>query len=299
MSDTSAAPETRPPSFAKQVTGRGQPAPSIEKIEDLVAARPFYDLSALNEEGLPEEVELTEVTLREQEGTPLQGELYTPPAARGAYLHLHGGGWCFGGPADCRRLAMRISAQGYVVLNLDYGRAPEHPFPRAVEDAAFAARWLAEREGPIGIGGQSAGANLAAAAILALEREVEIAAALLVYGTFDLPLRLAEPRSEDSIEVRLQAYLGSKFLQQQRNPLVSPIYGDLSLFPPTYLSCGAADWVVGQSLAMTRALIEAGVPVTLSVVEGAGHGFLHRDDPEAILERERIYQWLAEKCCSA
>jgi acetyl esterase len=291
---------------------------------DIPGARAFWDLSHLNRD-LPDVAEVHEkVVMRSRHDESLTAEIYVPCGA-GPFttvLYLHGGGWCFWSPAHVRKLAMRIAAQGFVVANLDYGLAPEHRFPWAVEDVVFAARWMAKnaeryrgkRENLI-LAGDSAGANLAAAAIVALIGEtdtmvdgdslagvqVSLAGALLLYGIYDFPLAFAEPGANVTsgvIETTWNlAYLGPNFVRLHRNPLVSPAYApNIANFPPCYLSCGARDDLLSQSLNMSRTLIRAGVPTTLSVVAEADHAFLMMAESMASARKEfrHICDWLAD-----
>lgn len=310
--------------WMSQLLGREvRPSPRTSP-DQIPAARSFWDLSHLNQ-NLPQLAAVHErVVLRSRRGTDLTAEIYVPNG-RGPFptvLYMHGGSWCLWSAAHLRKLAMRIAEQGYVVANLDYGLAPEHPFPWAVEDTVYAARWLARNAGKYGgrqqnlvLGGDSAGANLAAAAIAALLSDtdamvdgdsrsgtrVSFAGALLLYGVFDFPLLFAEPAGNTTtgvIETTWNlAYLGPNFVGLHRNPLVSPVYAtNIADFPPCYLSCGARDGLLPQSLTMARALIKAGVPTTLSVVADGDHGFLMLADsmPSAGKELERIFDWLAD-----
>ncbi|HEX4520619.1 MAG TPA: alpha/beta hydrolase fold domain-containing protein [Gaiellaceae bacterium] len=279
------------------------------------AARP--DVSA----SLPELAEVHEgVVLGERDGHALTAELYVPLGEPPfpALVYLHGGGWCRRSAADARFPAMHLAAGGHLVLNLDYGLAPEHPFPRAVEDAVYAARWLVTNGGEYGgdggaiaIGGESAGANLSLAAIAFLTggsgveldegdlagAEVSFSAALLAYGIFDFPLLVTEPGANiGSVEWMWNAaYLGPHFLGLHRNPLVSPVYApNLDRFPPAYLGVGDEDSLLSQSLAMTKAFTQANVPTTLSVIAGCDHAFLNLTHllPEADREFDRMRAWL-------
>jgi hypothetical protein len=56
-------------------------------------------------------------------------------------VYLHGGGWAFGSPTSFRKLGMQFAEAGYLTIILDYRLAPEHPFPAALEDVAFAIGW--------------------------------------------------------------------------------------------------------------------------------------------------------------
>ena len=93
-------------------------------------------------------------------------------------IYLHGGGWVAGSSKSHRKLGMQFAEAGYLTLNVDYRLAPEHPFPAGLDDAVFAVRWAHENAkryngdaARIVIGGDSAGANLAAAAALGNRQE--------------------------------------------------------------------------------------------------------------------------------
>jgi acetyl esterase/lipase len=93
------------------------------------------------------------------------------------------------------------------------------------------------------------------------------------------------------------AYLGTRFLSQHHNPFVSPWYApNLDRFPPVYLSVGADDAVLPDSLTMTQRFAELGVNTTLSVVPGYDHEYLlhPRTLPGIAAEWERIFAWLRE-----
>lgn len=288
-------------------------------IEDLPGRRAFFDLGVLNVD-LPQMDEVHErVVLREREEIELTAEIYRPKVdgPLPGFLYMHGGFFCVWSAAHLRKVAMRIAEAGFVVVNLDYGLAPEHPFPWAVEDAVYAARWITKNierfggaPGPIGIGGDSCGANLAAAAIIALTSsdrlvdggdlegvQVDFRAALFLYGLLSYRLLMERPGSQiGPAEIMGNlAYLGPTFLRQHGNPLVSSVLAPVpGLFPPTYLTAGNEDSLLGHTLEMTRVLAAAGVPTTTSVVAGMDHAFMMLEHifPEAVEEMERVQSWL-------
>lgn len=118
---------------------------------------------------------------------------------QGVYLHIHGGGWVLGA-ADLQDgpLCRVADATGLTAVSVEYRLAPEHPFPAGLEDCEDAALWLLDRGldelapgGRLAIGGESAGANLAVAALLRLRDRHGVSvrrfeAANLVFGAFDL-----------------------------------------------------------------------------------------------------------------
>ena len=139
----------------------------------------------------PPPVFLRDATWVDANGVKLR--VVRPPGpARGVYLHIHGGGWTLGA-ADMQDLYLRdlASATGLVAASVEYRLAPEHPFPAGADDCEIAARWLVDGgarklDAPahLAIGGESAGAHLAALVLVRLR--TGFSAANLVYGAFDL-----------------------------------------------------------------------------------------------------------------
>ncbi len=130
---------------------------------------------------------------------------------------------------------------------------------------------------------------------------VDIGAALLICGVFDFPLLFAEPGKNagaGTIETTWNlAYLGPNFVSIHRNPLVSPAYWSrIAEFPPTYLTCGARDALLPQTLHMAKVLAGADVLTTASIVGDADHEFLLMADTNeaAMKESKRICDWLSE-----
>lgn len=307
------------------ITRADQPYEGVDELP----ARRLGELPGANDV-LPDVNVHDPVVLRDRRGGPLRADVYSPHGT-GPFpqlVYLHGGAWYEGSAAAVRRLARRLCEFGFVVAAVDYGLAPELPFPTAVEDAVYASRWLTEA-GPrfggdgdgVALAGDSAGANIAAAAASWLttpalrsatpldegdrnDQPVSIWANALFYGVFDL-LDLLAIGSRDKQrlgfhETVVNAYLGYKYLEHITDPLVSPGGADLSRWPATYVSCGSADTLLDQSLAFVGALARAGVPVTGSVVEGAPHGFAQFDTylPAAAAELDRVGTWLRARAAA-
>jgi acetyl esterase/lipase len=313
----------RPSSWIAEMFGREVKLSPRKSPDEIPAARVFWNLEHLNQ-NLPEMGAVHErVALRSRGGVDLTAEIYTPKG-KGPFptlLYMHGGSWVLWSAAHVRKMTMRMAEKGFVVVNLDYGLAPEHPFPWAVEDSLFAARWIAQNISKYnGIGsdlivaGDSAGANLACAVIVALESKpgtvaiddplkdvkIKIAGALLLYGIFDFPLLFSKPgrnAGSGTIETTWNlAYLGPNFISVHRNPLVSPaMWIDLAKMPPSYLCCGARDALLPQTLEMARVLTDADVPTTVSIVAEEDHGFPMMADtkPAAEEELQRMLTWIS------
>lgn len=225
----------------------------------------------------------TGVELREQNGWLLRADV-TVPAGEPPFpsvVYLHGGGWVMGSPWTHRRLAAELAARGLLVVSIDYRRAPKHRFPGGVDDAAFAVGWAREHVADFGgdpgrllIGGDSAGANLAAA-VLASGAGADVRAALLCYGVYDyhraLPTLSALLGGADAGS---QLYLDPADFEVLRgDPRLSP-EADVSAFPSTLLTVGEHDPLRPESEALAARLADAAVPHELHVAAGAPHGYL-------------------------
>lgn len=306
--------------WLSELAGTRVEAPRREKLQDLIDSRPFWD-SLADFSDLPEGVEVhEEVVLWDRGETTLTAEIYLPEGEGPfpLYLHIHGGGYCVSSARNDRKWGMRVAERGYAVINPEYGLAPEHPFPWAIEDCLFAARWFTKNAADYRgdpsrfvVEGGSAGAGLAAATILAangladeLEQgdlrdvELDVAATILFYGMFSFPLLLLEPGSNvGSAELWNRAYLGPHFTTKIRHPLASMVYAPtLDGFPPVYISCGHDDSFLSHTLELTKALAAANAPATLSVPEGLDHGYAKSwDNAAAQHEVEQAFAWLKQK----
>jgi monoterpene epsilon-lactone hydrolase len=218
-------------------------------------------------------------------------------------LYLHGGGFVYGlTPLHiqmCALLAGKIRAR---VLLADYRLAPDHPFPAALEDSLAAYRWLLKQNIPAGsvaLAGDSAGGNLVLAAMLALRAAGEPlpAAAVCLSPATDLTGREKAPAAfEDPIltpkAVRFynRAYVAG---QDARNPLISPVYGDLRGLPPLLVHVGEDELLRDDAERIARRAESAGVAVRLEIFPRMWHVFqLNRELPQAVESLDDIAQFL-------
>jgi acetyl esterase len=225
---------------------------------------------------------------------PLPARLYVPRnagAPSAGLLYLHGGGFVIGSPDTHDRLTRELAdGAGVRVLSLHYGLAPEHPYPAGLDDCVDAARWLGAHAGELGIdaarlsiGGDSAGANLAAATILRLRDErapVAFRAALLIYGRFthdDTPSIVAWGTRDLVLSKAVMDWFRDHYVGdggRHDDPYLNPLVADLRGFPPSVLVAGTLDPLVDDSRLFAAALEKAGVPVELHVYEDGLHAFL-------------------------
>jgi acetyl esterase len=212
----------------------------------------------------------------------LRGREYRPAAEAAPLLVYFHGGRFFSGDLDthdtvCRSLALGAECR---VLAVDYRLAPEHRFPAAVEDAVAAVCWAVEREERVGVAGDSAGGNLAAAAAQALRGSPRLRCQALVYPMLDATCALPShaefasgygPGSAD-MQRGYREYLPEG--ADLRDPRLSPLYAaDLSGLPPAFVLTAGYDPLRDEGEEYARRLERAGVPVALKRYEGAIHGF--------------------------
>lgn len=212
-----------------------------------------------------------------------------PARARGIYLHLHGGGWVLGA-ADLQDPMLEDVADrtGQAVVSVDYRLAPEHPYPAGPDDCEAAAAWLVahgrEQFGTeaLTIGGESAGAHLAAVTLLRMRDRHGYAGfrgANFVYGAFDLGFT---PSARAFGDTRLvlrtvdMAQFADAFLPtgiDRQGPDVSPLYADLRGLCPALFSIGTRDALLDDSLFMHARWVAAGNRAELAIYPGGAHAF--------------------------
>lgn len=229
----------------------------------------------------------SEVAIATRNGS-IPGRLYRPVEPEsGLIIFLHGGGWVVGALDDFDAMARVLAVRsGCALLMVDYRLAPEHPFPAGLHDAEDAIRWsaahcvdLAGRTVPIVVAGDSAGANLAAVAALALRGEVKLALQLLFYPVTDCNTDTSSYRSFGSDYPLTQKDMKWFFTQYSvehpmTDPRIAPLRTiDLAGAPPAWIATAEYDVLRDEGEAFARRLSEAGVSVHLHRYVGMPHGF--------------------------
>lgn len=209
---------------------------------------------------------------------------------------FHGGGWVIGSVDThdglCRELCAR---SGVTVVAVDYRLAPEHTFPTAHDDAVAAVSALFDRAAELGIdtgavavGGDSAGANLAAAVAAASVRGdvPPVQLQLLVYPVTDVRGTGAHPSRTGNGEGFLLTDATMRFFEatyvpdvgDRTHPLVSPLLAELAGQAPAVVVTAEFDPLRDEGDEYARALVAAGVPTEHRCVAGAIHLFLQMID---------------------
>ncbi|MCK0091852.1 alpha/beta hydrolase [Rhodococcus sp. F64268] len=201
-------------------------------------------------------------------------------AAGGAtVLYLHGGGYRMGSPEayNAYAAALAAGAEATVVVPR-YRLAPEHPFPAGLRDAlAVYEDLVSATGGPIVVAGDSAGAGLAAALVVAVGAGgVRTPDGLMLLSPW-LDLRCSSPFYDTAPDVLfpLASAVSARddYLQgaPEDDPLVSPLLADHTGFPPTLIQVGGNEALVDDALGLARGLATANITCTLEVVADQGH----------------------------
>jgi monoterpene epsilon-lactone hydrolase len=200
----------------------------------------------------------------------------------GVILYLHGGAYVLGSARSGANLAAPLSRRiGVPAIALEYRRAPEYPFPAAVDDALAAYRELVESGQTIVIVGDSAGGGLALATLVNARRAglPQPVAAVVFSPWTDMTLSGAsmDARGDyDPMFTRAHMtesahhYLGGG---DPGDELASPLFADLTGLPPLLVQVGSAEVLLDDSLRFVTRAAQQEVDVSLDVVAGAPHVF--------------------------
>jgi acetyl esterase/lipase len=199
-----------------------------------------------------------------------------PSPGNTVLLYLHGGGYFACSAESHRPITAFFALEGFHVFAPDYRLAPENRFPAAVEDAVAFYRALLNSGYPpqrIVVAGESAGGGLTLSLMLALRAAgVPLPAAAALFSPWtDLAATGDSIRTNtgrcamfDGPGVAFSAgyYLGDT---DARNPLASPLYGDLAGLPPLLIHVGADEVLLDDSTRLAERARAAGVPVELKI----------------------------------
>jgi monoterpene epsilon-lactone hydrolase len=203
-------------------------------------------------------------------------------------LNLHGGGFTVDAGSVTENVPLAAYARMTVVA-ARYRLAPEHRFPAAVDDAlaVYCALLADHRAEQIGLYGTSAGACLCAQLLVRLRRTGHPLPRVFGFftGTADLS-RSGDSESffrpaadPGSIDDQFSVYIGDN---DRFNPAVSPVFSDLTGFPPTLCVAGTRDFMLSQTTLFHQALLRSGVDARLLVFEAMPHAhWIFLDLPES------------------
>lgn len=234
-----------------------------------------------------------QVTIEQDNVHGLNAEWLTPKGCPDdkLLLYLHGGAYVMGNCATHRQMVSYIAKySGIKALLPEYRLAPEHPFPAAVDDAVGLYRSLLANgysASNIVIAGDSAGGGLTVATMLSL-RDAHIplpAAACLLSPWLDLAATgesmTTRAKKDPWFQPEDMSIVAAYYCRpdQIRNPLVSPVYTDLSGLPPLYIQVGEDEILLSDSTRAAEKVKAAGGEVEIEIWPGMWHvfqAFLHQ-----------------------
>lgn len=304
-------------------------AEARQEAEDRRLAPFMRALKSIHSAAAPDTMVLEDLT-RQRRGQELLGRLIAPMAGmswepfsldgleaawvrphrgherRRCILYCHGGGYTSGTLGYSRILASKLAhTTGYEVLSFAYRLAPEHPFPAAPDDAMKAWDYLMYQgygARDVVLAGDSAGGNLA----LVLTHRLKAAgrrlpgALILLSPWTDLTAsgRSYQERADLDPILSLNYIYAAREVyargQDLSSPLLSPLFGDLAGFPPTFIQAGTNELLLSDSVRLRDRMIKAAVPCRLEVWTDMWHVFQMFPIKKAAAAMESVGRFLLE-----
>jgi acetyl esterase len=217
-------------------------------------------------------------------GVPVRLYLPSGEETLPVHVHLHGGGFWMGSLETVDPMARELAhVSGMAVVSVGYRLAPEHPFPAGLDDVVTVVQGLTREvlgfaPSTVSLGGESAGANLAAAACLRLR---DLGGPLLAAQWLDVPgVDLTAPEDDSSraygqgygLDLEPLRMILALYAPDLTDPLASPaLAADLSGLPPAIVTTAECDPIRDQGERFAARLAEAGNDVTLHRALGQIH----------------------------
>jgi len=204
-------------------------------------------------------------------------------------VYFHGGGWVLNFldiyDASLARLA---NQSGATIISVNYQKAPEHPFPIPFDDCYATLLWVLQNAGvlaidasKLGVAGDSAGANLAAAvALKARDNDIALAFQLLIYPCNDRNFETESYRTNATgygLSTQAMQWFWQQYLQgddHNQNPYAVPMQAkDYTALAPAIVITAEYDPLLSDGEKYVELLARDGVATTYSCYEGMIHGF--------------------------
>jgi acetyl esterase/lipase len=302
-------------SLVREFLAMGQQVKGMSRKELLLFSRNFM-------ENMPKGKEFAaRFTPAEIDGLTAEWVLAPGIDSSRRVLYLHGGGFIAGSPNSHRSATSRFSeVANAAVLAIDYRLMPENRRIDGIEDCRSAYRWILENgpEGPsqpsrLFMGGDSAGGNLTLM-IAAWARDQELRAPDAVVALSPLSdSTYSSPSIRNNLATDyMLAPMFGRLLKipswilswifvlenrcRQANPLVSPVFGDLSGLPPILVQVSEAEMLFDDARRYVNKARRAGSPVRLQSWAGLLHVWqlFYPEVPEAREAWEKIGEFIEQ-----
>jgi acetyl esterase/lipase len=250
----------------------------------------------------------------------VRGEWVTAPNAVPGrrVLYIHGGGYMMGSPRSHRLVTSRMSeASRAAVLAIDYRLLPEHSRMAGIDDCRAAYQWLLAN-GPGGasppdaliLAGDSSGGNLVLSTIAwARDEGLRLADALVLFSpqtdaTFASPSHRSNLATDivqrgglaPVVKAPKPMALWMSFLMHRinpRDPLVSPLFGDLAGLPPTLIQVSRSEMFLDDAVRYANKATAQGSGVLLQTWPHTMHGWHAMEVPEADAAFDEVRAFLS------
>lgn len=223
-------------------------------------------------------------------------------------LYCHGGGYSTGSSLYARTLTTKLAESTSMdVLCFDYRLAPENPYPAACEDAMKAWDYLmllgyGARD--VIVAGDSAGGNLALSLVLKLKEQERLLPRGLVLlspwsdltssGKTHVTRAEVDPvLNKEYLERMIHNYVKDAALD---NPLISPLFGDFTGFPPVYIQVGDNEILLSDATRLHKKMIQANVSAKIDVFKGMWHVFQMSPFKNAHDAMEKAAEFIFDIC---
>ncbi len=299
---------------------RNTPAPDVDAIRQLIPrseaewAAAVDERNEVNRASLPTLIDQLGVTVEEEHIGSVGTHRVTPSEIDPRhqdhlFVYVHGGAYVLNAGEAGLGEAILIAARSKMpVLSIDYRMPPEHPFPAGLDDVVTVWEHVlgTHPASSMAMGGTSAGSGLILAVVHKLIGAGQPTPGALYVGTpwSDLTRTGDSYYTNEGIDRLLVSYDGILASAARlyagghdlTDPLISPIYGDFSGFPPTFLVTGTRDLFLSNTVRTHTKLRAAGVTADLLVFEGVSHGdyALEATSPESLLTYAELDKFLLQ-----
>ena len=223
-------------------------------------------------------------------------------------LDLHASGFLWGaGEASSTDSIVISGLTGYKVIAVDYRMPPDHPFPAGMDDATRVWKTIVRliTSANIGIFGSSAGGGMALSLVQRAKKEgLPLPGAVLSDSPWSDLSKTGDSyytnagvdnghvaSDDDFWESVAKLYANGRSL---KDPQLSPVYGDFTRFPPTFLVSGTRDAFLSNTVRVQEKLLRAGVLTQLVVEEGQSHGWLSSAIEVNAPEGVEVYSYITQ-----
>jgi acetyl esterase len=244
--------------------------------------------------GIPEPIYEIEHRYIAGPSSDLPIRIYRPQwhAPLPAMVYFHGGGWVLNTLDMFDQCLRSMANKGqFIIVAVNYQKAPEHPFPIPFDDCYATTKWVFENAQSlgidptqIGVGGDSAGGNLAAAVALKARdtKDFSLAFQLLLYPCNDYEMKYPSAIQNAQgfgLSTRAMKWFWDEYLQHpvdKQNPYAVPaVAGNFSNLPPAIIATAEYDPLLDDGDQYADLMREAGVPVIYREYSGMIHGFVN------------------------